>query len=192
LFFGRKQEASDLLSLTVAHGEVLVYAQSGAGKTSLLNARLIPLLEEEGFEVFPLARVRGIIPKELKLEEIANLYIFNTLLGWAERALDPRELAQLTLARFLKRADNEREALPRIIIFDQFEELFSFYPERWRDREAFFEQVRETLEADPLLRVVFVLREDYLAQLDPYAPLLPEELRTRFRLERMPAIPGFR
>lgn len=187
LFFGRQREASDLLSLVVAHGEVLVYAQSGAGKTSLLNARLIPLLAEEGFEVFPLTRVRGVVPEGLKPEEIANLYIFNTLLGWAEKALDPQELVQLTLARFLKerKADDEREAIPRVILFDQFEELFSFYPERWRDREGFFEQVREGLEADPLLRVVFVIREDYLAQLDPYAPLLPEELRTRFRLERM-------
>jgi len=35
------------------------------------------------------------------------------------------------------------------------------------------------------LRVVFVIREDYIAQLDPFAPLLPEGLRTRFRLERL-------
>jgi hypothetical protein len=32
---------------------------------------------------------------------------------------------------------------------------------------------------------VFVIREDYLAQLDPFAPLLPEELRVRFRVERL-------
>ncbi len=187
MFFGREREASDLLSLVVAHGEVLVYAQSGAGKTSLLNARLIPLLEEERFQVLPLTRVRGVIPQGLKPEEIANLYIFNTLLGWADKALDPRELAQVALAGFLEglNAGNEREGLPRVILLDQFEEIFSFYPERWRDREGFFEQVREGLEADPLLRVVFVIREDYLALLDPYAPLLPEELRTRFRLERM-------
>ena len=57
LFFGRDREASELLSLVIAHDLVLVYAQSGAGKTSLLNARLIPRLEEEGIHVFPLGRV---------------------------------------------------------------------------------------------------------------------------------------
>ena len=63
LFFGRDREARELLSLVVAHEAVLLYAQSGAGKTSLLNARLIPLLEEKGFQVLPTARVRGSIPE---------------------------------------------------------------------------------------------------------------------------------
>ena len=57
LFFGRESEASDLLSLVMAHQDVLFYAQSGAGKTSLLNARLIPMLEQKGFEVLPVARL---------------------------------------------------------------------------------------------------------------------------------------
>ena len=52
-------------------------------------------------------------------------------------------------------------------------------------REGFFLQVAEALETDPLLRVLFIIREDYLAHLDPYAGLLPEGLRTRFRLERL-------
>jgi hypothetical protein len=72
-----------------------------------------------------------------------------------------------------------------VVIFDQFEELFTFYPERWQDREGFFVRVSDALEGDPLLRVVFVMREDHIAQLDPYTPLLPEKLRTRFRLERL-------
>ena len=41
------------------------------------------------------------------------------------------------------------------------------------------------LQSDPLLRVVFVIREDYFAQLDPFASVLPEKLKTRFRLERL-------
>ena len=36
-----------------------------------------------------------------------------------------------------------------------------------------------------LLRVVLVIREDYLAQLDPFVSLLPERLKPRFRLERL-------
>ena len=58
-FFGRNREADELVSLIISSWEVLFYAQSGTGKTSLLNARITPLLEEEGFEVLPLARVQG-------------------------------------------------------------------------------------------------------------------------------------
>ena len=63
LFFGRDREVADLLSLMIAHREVLLYAQSGAGKTSLLNAGVMPSLIQEGFEVLPVARVRGLIPE---------------------------------------------------------------------------------------------------------------------------------
>src|SRR5262249_9996565 len=59
------------------------------------------------------------------------------------------------------------------------------YPERYNDRKVFFEQLREALEQDSLLRVVFSMREDYIAELDPYVHILPDSLRTRFRLERL-------
>jgi len=187
LFFGRDSEARDLLSLVIAYNAVLVYAQSGAGKTSLLNAKLIPMLEENGFEVLPLARVRGTSEK-IKAEEIPNIYVFNTLMNWAEGKYKVEQLAKMSLADFLKerkhKTDEDGFPLPCTVIFDQFEELFSLYQDRWKDRKEFFEQVSEALK-DPLLRIVFVMREDYIAQLDPYASILPDKLRIRFHLERL-------
>lgn len=191
LFFGRDWEAEELVALVVAHPAVLFYAQSGAGKSSLLNARIVPKLEaEEGCEVLPVARVRGDIPPGIQAEQIENQYAFNALLNWTEEtAVTPTGLTNLSLAEFLKRLPHrsDKEGYPalRILIFDQFEELFTFYPQRWPEREKFFTQVNEALAADSLLRVLFVIREDYLAQLDPYLPLLPEQLRYRFRLERL-------
>jgi putative ribosome biogenesis GTPase RsgA len=41
-FYGREREARDLLALILAEPIVLFYAASGAGKTSLLNAKIIP------------------------------------------------------------------------------------------------------------------------------------------------------
>jgi len=189
-FFGRDWEADELVSLVVAHPAVLLYAQSGAGKTSLLNAKLIPLLrDEEGLEVVPVARVRGEVPEEVQPEQIKNLFVFNTLLGWVESEADPAQLVGLSLSAFLKGRprpkDEEGQPTLRVVIFDQFEELFTFYPERWTEREGFFAQVADALSEDPFLRALFVLREDYLAQLDPYVALVPERLRTRFRLERL-------
>ena len=189
LFFGRDREVSELLSLIIAHRVVLLYAQSGAGKTSLLHAGIMPSLTGEGFAVQPVARVRGLIPEGIALREIPNVYVFNTLLGWIDDKTEPRSLASMAVAAFLREreplTDEQGEPLPRVAIFDQFEELFAFYPERWREREGFFRQVAEALDADPLLRVLFVMREDYLASLDPYVDLLPERLRTRYRLERL-------
>ena len=57
-FFGREAEAASLLARVVSERLLLFYAQSGAGKSSLINARLIPQLrEEEGFSVLPVGRV---------------------------------------------------------------------------------------------------------------------------------------
>jgi tetratricopeptide (TPR) repeat protein len=190
LFFGREREARELLSLVIAHNVVFVYAQSGAGKTSLLNARLIPMLKENAFEVFPMARVKGTPSEKIKNEDIPNIFVFNTLMSWAEgeKSIDIKNISQMALVNFLSERkhpiDETDQELPRAIIFDQFEEMFSVL-ERWKDREGFFAQISEALRVDLLLRVVFVMREDYIAQLDPYADLLPEKLRTRFRLERL-------
>ena len=45
LFFGREREAEQVTALILASRLSLLHAASGAGKTSLLNARVIPFLE---------------------------------------------------------------------------------------------------------------------------------------------------
>ena len=83
--------------------------------------------------------------------------------------------------------DAEGTAAARVVAFDQFEEVFTLYQQHWPLREPFFLQIADALADDPLLRVIIAIREDYLAQLDRYAPLLPEGLRTRLRLARLGA-----
>ena len=186
IFFGRTQEANELVSLITAHPVVLLYAQSGGGKTSIVKAGLIPLLvDEERFHVLPPMRVRENVAG-CKPEGVKNIYMFNAL-----SSISPPEavngFARLSLADYLASSktmgDNGDACCPTIVIFDQFEELFTLYPEHWEERECFFKQVRDALRKDPLLRVVFSMREDFIAELDPYASLLPEKLRTRFRME---------
>lgn len=188
-FFGRDQEASELLSLIIANRTVVLYAQSGAGKTSLLNAQVAPLLEAEGFEILPVARVQGPLLAGISLEQIPNLYVFHTLLSWAGDEAEPGKLLTQNMVEALnsrsRPTDEFGDPLPRVLIFDQFEELFTSYPARWQEREGFFNQINSALNADSLLRVVFSMREDYIAELDGYADLLPKNLRARFRLERM-------
>jgi len=44
-FFGRSHETQEIVSMIFGHPITLVYAQSGAGKTSLFNASITPKLE---------------------------------------------------------------------------------------------------------------------------------------------------
>jgi WD40 repeat protein len=201
VFFGRDGELEELVSLISAHQAVLLYALSGVGKTSLVKASLIPtLINKERFEVLPAARVRSHETRP-RMSKIQNIYIYNALGYLSQGQLSELQRANMTLAQFLEsRRQTDRNFLSYfkrrrepvdssevrsqcVLIFDQFEELFTLYPERFEDRKNFFEQVRDALQVDKVLRVVFAMREDYIAQLDPYLTVLPEKLRTRFRLE---------
>ncbi|HEX5943805.1 MAG TPA: hypothetical protein VFY66_16100, partial [Anaerolineales bacterium] len=76
LFYGREREARDLIALVASEQLVLFYAQSGAGKSSLINTRLIPYLESKEYEVLPVSRVSGGEPTQNKID---NIYIFNLM-----------------------------------------------------------------------------------------------------------------
>jgi len=123
-FFGRDREANEAVSLIIAHRVLVLYAESGAGKTSLINAGILPRLVKEEFQVLPPARVQGMIPQDIQNEDITNLYVFNSLLSWATDEDDPRELAQVSLAEFLAEVEHHTTVdelpSPRVIIFDQF------------------------------------------------------------------------
>jgi hypothetical protein len=192
-FFGRTRELEELLSLIIAHRAILVYAQSGAGKTSLLKAGVIPRLEEQAYKVLPPARVQCLLPTDLSPDKVANIFVFHALQHWAVdlcHGPSAEKCAQTTLAEFLKTLvppsrPDEESAAPMVIVFDQFEEFFTANADRWQERAPFFKQLSQALEEIPTLKVVFVMREEYIAQLDPLAELLPEKLRTRMHLERL-------
>jgi WD40 repeat protein len=189
LFFGRDREASELRSLIISHSEVLLYAQSGAGKTSLINTKLWTLLEDEDLEMLPLASVRAPPPSTPPKTKITNIYVFNTLLNWANNTATADELAGMTFREFLQRREQplDEEGLPKscVAIFDQFEELFTSYPECWQQRPDFFLQVRDALDANPRMRALFAMREDYVAAIDQYSTIMPEKFRVRFHLENL-------
>jgi Novel STAND NTPase 1/HYR domain len=174
-FFGRKREARDLASLVVAHRVVLLYSASGAGKSSLVNAGVIPLLERKGLEVLPIVRVAHIVPGGAGNPFSAGIAAQLEGEGSAGSALRSRPL----------RLDFEGEPAPRALVFDQFEELFTAYAELWSERVGLFDDLHAALDNENGLRVLFVMREEFLAQLEPYGPRLPGALKTRFRLDRL-------
>src|ERR671928_1345625 len=57
VLYGRDHELATLVDLVIAKRIVLLYSPSGAGKTSLVNAGVIPALQAEEFVVLPVIRV---------------------------------------------------------------------------------------------------------------------------------------
>lgn len=203
-FFGREREARELLSLVIAERLVLFYAPSGAGKSSLINTRLIPQLEQAGYAVLPVGRVSGELPAEV--DPVDNIFTFNLLLSLEDSNDTPGRFARMSLTDFLARltspngknyyfsdeeqvrktaADPDYQETPYVLIIDQFEEILTTHPERWREQQDFFEQLNQAMQADPLLWVVLALREDYAAALDAYAHLVPGGMRARFHMQRL-------
>jgi WD40 repeat protein len=174
-FFGRDEEARQLSYLLIARRAVLLYAQSGAGKTSLLQAKVIPDLREAGeMRVLPITRVSG--PAQGQ-----NLFVANALVGLG---LAGATLSEALAPIFAGVADEEEE-IPILLVFDQFEEVFTFHRELADQRRAFCEQLRDALDAHPKVGVLLSMREDYLADMDSFAGYLPDRLRTRMRMERL-------
>jgi WD40 repeat protein len=189
-FYGRTREARDLLSLILAERVVLFYAQSGAGKTSLLNTQIIPALEDDGFQVLANIRVGSDLPPGLDARSVKNIFVFSTGMGLTASAASETYTGS-TLTSFLQNAivagTESAETRPPVLILDQFEEILTTHRDRWQDARGFFEQLAEALHVLPKLGVVLTLREDHVAGLDPYASLLPRRLRTRYRLEQLGA-----
>lgn len=109
LFFGREREARDLTARIVSERLLLFYAQSGAGKSSLLNARVIPRLrDEEDFQVLPVGRVVGELPAGV--DAVANIFVFNLMVSLDQSTENPARLAQVTLNEFLAQLVRETVA----------------------------------------------------------------------------------
>jgi WD40 repeat protein len=179
--FGRNGERAALLDLVVAERVVLLHAPSGAGKSSLLYAGLVPDLRAEGFRVRPPIRVGTEPPAGATV----NRYTLSALLSLEEEASPQRplgELQGLTLAQYLGPAPDEAE----VLIFDQFEEVLTLDPIDRAAKHAFFADLGAALKSSQRWAVI-AIREDHLAGLAPYQRALPTRLRTTFHLDLLTA-----
>ena len=140
LFFGRDLESIQIISLILSNPLVLIYSQSGAGKTSLFNTKITYELEQQyKFQTFPSARVRSLLSADKIPENLDNMYLFNILQSLKPDA-NQEILKKQSLSSFLNRyltqgyteahlsnllnQDSRSNNIPRIIVFDQLEELF--------------------------------------------------------------------
>lgn len=181
--YGRDREVTELFYRLSAERVVLLHSPSGAGKSSLVQAGLIPRLRER-FDVWRPARVN----EELPSGSSSNRHVLSVLRsfeeGIPEEFQKPVEaLSELSLSRYVQgRVRRPHAPENKLLIFDQFEEVLTVDPLDTATKKEFFDQLGETLR-DPTIWALFVLREDYLAPLDPYARQVPTHLKNRYRMD---------
>ncbi|NUP23145.1 MAG: AAA family ATPase [Streptomyces sp.] len=159
VFFGRDELVAEVLNTLARHGTCTVIGESGSGKTSLVNAGVLPALRAgalPGSELWPIVRVH----EDGRATELAAVL---------------SSLADLP--------ENSRKV---VVVLDQFEELLTREPV---GRSHPLDLLRTLMRArDSVFLPLTVLRADFLTQAQEHAvsfvnhrvhvtPMSPEELR---------------
>jgi WD40 repeat protein len=192
--YGRERETSELLDLLIAERIILLYSPSGAGKSSLLNAAILPKMAEQGFQIFPIIRVNLEPPTGVELGPDFNRYVYSCVQsleeGLPENERFPTDvLVKLKFKDYLfkyhERSQNmhpdTHSDAPVLLVFDQLEEVIRILVTDRPKKMDFFVQLGDVLR-DRNIWALIVIREDYLASLDPYMRPIPTRLANRYRL----------
>ncbi len=205
LFYGRERESRDLHAQVMVEKMVVLFAKSGMGKSSLLNAGLVPLLEKSNLLPLRIRLSNMAVPletqflQELEREELRGFVSLDPTLRQSDATL----WEHVKAATFTK---NNAPALP-LFLLDQFEEVFTLYnPAR---RQKFLEELAQltngtppktyldrlraridrgerldipALESSPRCKFIFSIRSDLLHLLNALTPLIPDIMRSRFEL----------
>jgi hypothetical protein len=200
VFFGRERETAALTDQIIANRLIVVYAKSGLGKTSLLNAGVAEPLRNDGY--LPLITRINLINQN-PLRSIFDM----TRIAAERQDIEYYPGDEHSLWHFFKTAEFWRGdiLLTPILIIDQFEELFTLHGDESRANflaELGYlvrgirppikegtssspenpERESQLTDTPPTLRIVISLREDYLGSLEEAADYLPQIMDHRFRL----------
>jgi photosystem II stability/assembly factor-like uncharacterized protein len=190
-FFGREPASIALTDQILANRLLIVYAKSGLGKTSLLNAGVAPRLREAGS-----------LPLFVRVNDLKRGPLYSVLEGVRSEA-ERQQVEYVpgdtsSLWSFFKTVEFWRNdvLLTPVLILDQFEELFTLQSQE--AREGFLSELGYLIrgvappsqpriesaasEAPPSIRVVLSLREDFLGLLEEASDHIPQILDHRYRL----------
>ncbi|MFT5386621.1 MAG: hypothetical protein ACI81W_004034, partial [Saprospiraceae bacterium] len=204
LFYGRSREIEELYNLIKIKPVVVLFGKSGLGKTSLLQAGVGPLLEEQLF--FPLL---------IRLQNV-SISPSKSVLDALEPFLDSTKLEKLGgktnnkiwdhLSACTFKTEKGGTAIP-VLVFDQFEELFNHpkkvqeewtthigdlidgrLPEDIEDALNNVPRAQRTTELmewyrGPEVKVVFAIRSDRVSELHSLRYEIPAILQNRYELK---------
>ena len=172
IYFGRTNETEALYTAVFKSKMVLLYGVSGTGKSSLIQCGLANKFQESDWLPVFVRRGRDMLDS-----------LFQSLIQTHIEA--PRLPKKRTAKSFLKLLQSLYldHFKPVYLIFDQFEELFIFGNKEERNE---FVQLMEALQQSEVqVKVIFSIREEYLALLTEFEDRLPELFQNRIRVERM-------
>lgn len=196
-FRGRNQESDLLLHQLLGANLLILFGKPGLGKTSLLNARLFPLLRDRDFLPLPV--------RFNQTDSASPMKVFASAIAQACEAeqVDYTPGEDGGLWEFFKTAVFWREDRLQtpVLVLDQFEEIFTLQsaefrtavaaeigelssrrvPGRLRPRPGSADPPPFSDKA-PEVKVLISLREDDLGMLQELTPQIPSILQNRFRL----------
>jgi hypothetical protein len=166
-FFGRDEEIEALYQMVGQNRLVLVYGQSGTGKTSLIQCGLANKFDSTEWHPFLIRRKSG---NDIN---VALKQALSIPLGGKTPPTIPQTLEEIYI-----------EYLRSIyLLFDQFEELFILGKEQ--EQEEFIHTLQEIGKTKLPVRILLIIREEYLAHLYPFEKVMPTLFDRRLRVEPM-------
>jgi len=221
IFYGRDKDIDKLLTLIQVEKKILLYSKSGLGKTSLLEAGVLPKLPENyvpiGIRLFaykegaetPLERVMNALQTVVANLEEKNKTILDQIIG--NNATDKSLWYYFKKAQLLQ-LQQAGEAKEKIftLVFDQFEELFTFpkddiedfknqlyeltelkIPDRFAvliaegrqtNRDLFNRENISVLHKKIEIKTIFAIRSDRLSLLNKLSDKIPDIQNTFYEL----------
>ena len=209
VFYGREEEVRSLSRLIGREQLVVLFSKSGMGKSSLLNAGIVPKVQDEG-RLAPLdIRFRAFTDGETDMPQDKAR---GRIRGESPLLSRIRPEGDDSLWYHLKsRQLEENKGKDFLLIFDQFEELFTYpekavdafarelsellftnIPNRYREElerklasgtETFAEAELQALHQPMEIRVVMAIRSDRMSLLNKLKPFLPQVLENCYELQ---------
>lgn len=164
-FFGRDEEVATLLEMVKKNRLALIYGPSGAGKTSLVQCGLSSRFHATDWYPLYIRRNEDI---NRSLDEALAEGLKEGQYEDAVQAVDELYVEYLR---------------PVYLIFDQLEELLILGGEE--EQRRFVDSIARIQEAQLPCRILFLLREEYLAHLYHFEKAIPRLFTRRLRVEPM-------
>ncbi|MBN2305768.1 MAG: HEAT repeat domain-containing protein [Anaerolineae bacterium] len=175
IFFGRDTDTRQLYRTVLKDRFSVLHARSGAGKTSLLNAGLMPLLIRSGY-----------LPVYARVHNNPVEAVKRALTAAAPHKAPP-EFSDLSLHQCLRIADDalSGESRELVVILDQFEEFYVRFPIR-DQRTPIINALADCID-DWTLRARFLvsLRKDYFSDLADFQDWLLSPFENNLRLRSL-------